>query len=145
MIGSQPGFLDTYTALAGGAAYNSVSSFIYPSLLNDQDIMGKINQANIYNWTTTSPVSLVYMRYDSTVTNLNSAAACSTTSASLKSNSAANLVNCIVDRNPKNPTGVNGVDNSNLWTTSSGQPTYMTHGNAEGLLQLVALHQMLTH
>lgn len=137
LIGSQPNFLSTFGALGMGQEFNSISSFIYPSLLNDQNIMTHIAAADIYNWTTNSPVSLVFMKYDSTVTNTNSQSACNTSASSLYSNSPSGMVTCVVD-----PTsGEQGINNTILWE-GSATPQYLTHNSAEGILQLVALNQI---
>lgn len=136
LIGSHTGFIETAESMINGNYYNSISSIIYPQLLDDEGVMDHIGAANIYDWKTTLPISLVFMKYDSTVTNKDSYDACSTASSSLKSNSVAGMVNCITDGSQP------GVNNTNLWEYSGEAPLYLSHGNAEGILQLVALHEI---
>jgi hypothetical protein len=88
---------------------------------------------NIYNWATTSPISLVFLRYDSVVPNISSLEACGEEQGvpGLKSLSEASLVNCIK------------IDNTKLHTNPlSFLHIYLDHPEAEEFLQLVALHEI---
>ncbi len=152
-VGPNTNTAELSQALATGQAYNSVSNFIYSNLLDDANVMTNVAEANTYNLSTSTPISLVFMKYDSTVTNLDSFAACSTTSSSLLTNSAPGLVKCVADAGIPSigiaPT-MAGINNTNFWIVMAeavgpltlALPLYMDHNDAEGNLQLVALAQM---
>lgn len=143
LINNNTSFAQVFSALAEGNPYNSVATFIYTNLLQDYGIMSFIAAANVYDWSTSSPISLIYMRYDSVVTNLDSKSACSTNASSLFSNSAAGLVTCIQDAGANNESPTQGVNNANLWTvTADLLPIYLNHTHAEGILQIAALAQI---
>lgn len=119
---------------AGAINYNG---FAQP-VLTDPSIMQYIYPADTWRFTTNSPLSLVYMNYDSTVTNLDSINACS--SAGVKGLSPTN-VTCL------------NVDNTQLYsaqiipipiggsTVNVNIPLLLDHGQAEFILNMVALHQ----
>lgn len=124
---------------------NSISAVISPLLLNQPTVMQFAAQSNIYNWQTNSPVSILYLKYDSTVPNINSLEACNiansvaNSSNNLMSNSAPGLVTC------------QEIDNSQLWTDlanalslESAAPILMDHSMANTTAQVAALHQILT-
>jgi hypothetical protein len=130
--------LSLLTALNYGVATNSIDPFVQQSLLNDYGIMTLVGNADTYNVTTTTPVSLLSLKYDSTVTNLNYMSACGMlgNNGSIHQNSP-DLVTC------------NQIDNTNLWADVSlaglNLPIYMNHGNAEAIMQIAAHNQMVTN
>ncbi len=136
--GNNTNFLALMTALESGKSYNSVGSFIYPSLETDPGITALVANADTYSWTTTSPVDILYIKYDSTVTNLNSKSACGYLgNYGLKNNSAPGMVACTE------------VDNSNLWADEtlggSKLPIYMNHSSVEVVMHMVALNKILNN
>ena len=141
------GNLSNYTSLQqasdNGKRYNLIASFIYPTLITDPQFNQELRDTNIYNWETTSPISLIYLRYDSIATNRNSASACDANQPSLLSNSTSGLVECIQDKGIPSQSSsypqTDGINNTNLWSIYQDNPLYLSHGDAEGMFQLVAL------
>ena len=132
---------DLLTALSMGVATNSVSSFIQPTLLTDPSIISLIKEADTYNLSTNTPVSLLSVKYDSTVTNLNWMSACGMLGAN------GNLH----DNSPKKVTCTQ-IDNSQLFANvsffdapSQDQPIYMHHQAIEAITQIAAHNQMVTN
>ena len=125
--------IDLLTALNNGVATNSIDPFIYPELLDDSSVMALIGSANTYNITTATPISLLYIAYDSTVTNLNSLSACDTITA----NSGSNLVHC------------QKIDNTQLWADVDFPPytlpIYRNHADMEAIMQMAALHEITSN
>lgn len=123
------------TIANGGTSNNSVNAFADP-VLSDPSLMSVIRKADTWSYVTSSPISLVYLDYDSTVPNLNSTTACSL--SGVKGLSANEMVNCL------------HVDNTQLYTAEaldleqlSGIIALMQdHGQAEFVLNLVALNQI---
>lgn len=138
-IGNTTNATELLTALASGQAFNSVSYFIQPNLLIDPFIMSLVAQADTYNWTTTSPISILYLTNDSTITNLNSKSACNLLSNQGIATSGAGSLTC------------NAVNNESLWGDVSfgsfKMPIYLDHGSngTGGILQMAALNQMLSN
>lgn len=62
------------------AGNNSISAILAPNLLENPMFKKTMADASIYKWKTKTPVSLIYLEYDSVVTNLNSDKAYSTMS-----------------------------------------------------------------
>lgn len=133
------------TALAGGYTNNSVGSFIEPGILTDPTIVPFIAQQNIQSWTTNSPLDVLFLNYDSTVPNINALEACGNIPnfpgyqpnymGGVKQLSPAGMVTCVNLPN-------NGTDSlSALYTQSGGLPLMMDHGQAEAVLQILALNQ----
>ncbi len=116
-------------------SYTSDQSFMNIQLKTNKFGNDLIKSADTYHWTTGSPVSIIYLNHDSVVTNLNSLLACDPVKGI--QGTSLGLVNCIP------------VDNSKLWEADSLfqsnqlYPTYLNHEYAEGILQIVALQQML--
>lgn len=135
----------SFAALAGylysgaGPSNNSVIALI-SDIRKDPTVMGVIRQADTYQFQTNSPISLLYLKYDSTVTNINSLEACS--SNGVLGMSAAGMVTCKM------------IDNTNAYTdatipfvaptqTTAGVygPTVLSHGAAEFMFNLAMLGQ----
>ncbi len=120
---------------SGGTTNNSIISFA-SEVLTDPFLMNVIGQANTSSFVTTNPISLLYLNYDSTVTNINSLHACDNTNG-VKGLSSNGLVTCL------------NVNNTQLYTTTSfGEsagvvlPLMMDHSQAEYTLNLIALNQI---
>ena len=139
-VGGYESTLALITGLYNGESNNSVGSFINTSLITDPYIMSLVAQADTYNLTVQSPVSLIAAKYDSTVTNLDYQSACgnipSTASSSLAHNSPH--VTCV-------PL----VDNTQLFANVNlfgnpveSQPVYMNHIALEATMQIAAHYQM---
>ena len=140
-------FVDDYAStsalLAGlynGEAHNSVGSFINDSLITDPYIMSLVAQADTYNLTVQSPVSLIAAKYDSTVTNLDYQSAC----GNIPSTASSSLAN-----NSPHVTCVPLVDNTQLFANvnlfgnpGESQPVYMNHIALEATMQIAAHYQM---
>ncbi len=116
----------------GGTSANSISQFANP-VLTDPSLMAIIEAADTYKYYAPTPTKLIYMKYDSTVTNVNSIHACANISGSFNS-----LTDCIE------------IDNTHLYQ-AQGVPTpdsriqlalLLEHGNATYILQLAALTQI---
>lgn len=128
-VGTNTSFAQVFAGLESGEINNSISTFVHQELLQDQGIMALIKAADIYNWTTYSPISLLYLKYDSTVTNVNTTqGACNPNAPSVYSNSPG-LVTC------------NAINNTQI-CSGSLVPMYMNHANANGILQLASLNQI---
>lgn len=137
-------FNDLVGALESGYANNSVGLIANPNMLTEPLVMDFVAEQNIYNWTTTSPISLISLESDSVVTRLNTDEACATDKPSLFTNSTSKpkLVTC--ER-------LNNV--SDKYVTSFALPgfeafpfpVYLDHSTAEPILQLMALHQIATN
>ena len=132
---------DLIDALETGVATNSVSSFIQPTLLTDPSIAALIYNADTYYLTTNSPVSLLSIKYDSTVTNLNWMSACGMLGANGN----------IHDNSPGQVT-CEQMDNSQLFGNvsffgdpSAAEPLYMNHLAMEAITQIAAHNQMVTN
>ncbi|MFN7094459.1 MAG: alpha/beta hydrolase family protein, partial [Burkholderiales bacterium] len=123
---------------------NSISKVVNPAILDNSTIMQFIKGQNIYDWQTNIPLSLIYLRFDSVVTNLNSLRACSksqfASQPSVATNSAAGMVNCVEVDNTKLQTAETFTIPETL--DSFVIPLFLDHLQAEAILQLVALHQI---
>ena len=133
-ISNYPSTYPLIAALGSGVATNSVSPFINETLLVDPGIQALIRNADTYNITTTTPVSLLYLDYDSTITNRNSLSACSTIAA----NSGANLVHC------------QSINNTQMWADIKlpglgAFPAYINHANMEAIMQMAAIHEITSN
>jgi hypothetical protein len=114
---------------------NSVSVVTYPGVLQDPTIEPIMAQNNIYSWTSSSPLTIIYLHFDSVVTNLDSQDACGITQGDapgVKQLSAPGMVDC------------EEIDNTKLYAGqslgSSFIPQFLDHYNAGPLLQIAALH-----
>lgn len=137
-------FNDLLKASESGFSNNSIGSFITPGVMTDPTIIPFVTEQNIVSWSTTSPLDLIYLDYDSTLTNINSQEACGLVagfSTGVKQLSAPGMVNCIAVHNA----GQSGTPLLPLFTQSSGIPIFMDHGQAELSLQIFALNQLLAN
>ncbi|TXH55213.1 MAG: hypothetical protein E6Q89_07070 [Bacteroidia bacterium] len=121
---------------------NSVGAIINDLIPSDPTIKPYFEAANTYQFTTNSPISLVYLDYDSTVTNLDSIHACA--SYGVKGSSQEGLVNCLHIDNKKLYYGDSTIP---ALLTSAGQkvgtlPVMLDHGAGEFITNLVALHEI---
>jgi hypothetical protein len=140
-VGDYPNTIALIKGLAGGDATNSVSSFVQSSLLTDPSIASLIHNADTYYLTTNTPVSLLSVKYDSTVTNLNWMSACGMLGANGN----------IHDNSPGKVTCTQ-IDNSQLFSNvsffgapSQSEPVYMNHQAIEAITQIAAHNQMVTN
>jgi len=131
ITGGEPSVDVLVAKMLKGYRNNSIASFVSPTIQTSSLIIPFVIQQNIYNWTTNSPLSLIYLRYDSVVPNVNSKEACGQVSGvpSVFANSASGMVTC------------QEVDNTNL-VTGGLVPIFMDHTHAEAVLQIAALHQI---
>lgn len=123
------------SATQGGTQgfYNDIGYFVNRALPSDPTISSFMKQSDIYSWITTSPISLIFLQYDSAVTNLNSYLACSANG--VKGLSQSNMVNC-----------VNPINNTNLFTVGVlGVPIYMDHSDAFPVLLLSSLVEIINN
>lgn len=143
--------LAAYLYSGAGPSNNSVIALI-SDIRKDPTIMGVIKQADTYQFHTNSPISFLYLKYDSTVTNLNSLEACS--NSGVLGMSAAGMVSCKM------------IDNTNAYTDATIPlvaptpaipatpttpavpatsaiygPTVLSHGQSEFMLNLAMLGQ----
>ncbi len=142
IIGGLANYTAVSAASANGQTFNSVQSFVNTDTLSNELFLNEVLSTDSYKGTTSSPIDLLYMRYDQIVSNKNTAAACNTTAPSLYTNSAAGLVNCVQDPGIPLTFGypsTNGINNTNLWDLSTGSPLYLFHGNFEPMAQLITL------
>ena len=137
-MGSHNDFVSNY--FTSGLPFNQVIANLYigkPSnnsigvIVNDlpTDALTEIKKADTYSFVTSSPITLVYMHYDSTVTNLSSKDA----EVGIHSIGNVNLVNSVQ------------IDNTKLYSVFSPSvqlPMYLEHGDAEFIANLVALAQI---
>ncbi len=140
-VSSYTNTTDLIAALETGVATNSVSSFIQQSLLTDPSIASLIYNADTYYLTTNTPVSLLSIKYDSTVTNLNWMSACGMLGA-----------NGNIHDNSRGKVTCTQIDNSQLFSNvsffgapSHSQPIYMSHQALEAITQIAAHNQMVTN
>jgi|GEM_PF-5236029 len=137
------------TSLATGYTNNSVGSFVEPGVLNDPTITPFLAQQNIQSMATNSPTDLLFLDYDSTVSNINSLEACGNLPSSaqfpgfqpgytggMKQLSPAGMVNCINFAN-------DGAGQfSQLFTQVGNVPIMVDHGQAIAVLQILTLNQI---
>ncbi len=136
----------TASVYRGGLTANSIGTvttnnatnpygFAKP-ILSDNNIMPVIRAADTWQFSTGSPLSLIYMNYDSTVTNQDSLDACS--ASGVKGMSATNMVTCLPVDNTQlysaQVLSITGFGNVNV-------PLLLDHAQAEFTLNMVALHQ----
>lgn len=130
-VSTYPNTATLVESLNDGVATNSISTFVHQELLNDPGIMALVGAADTYNIRTTSPLSILYIKYDSTITNLNSTTACSAIATT-----SPGMVTC------------NEIDNTQLWGDvtfgSLSAPIYRNHGDMEAIMQIAAHNQMAT-
>ena len=109
-----------------GTINNSISSFIDPTVQTDPTFVNFMSAASIYSWTTSSPIALVHLKYDSTVPVLNSAHALAGISGIV---------------------GEVSVDNTQLYQAvdSTFGNIYLDHGYAGAILDIAALNQIKMH
>lgn len=112
------------------AGNNSILAFTAPGLQQNQVFNQTIEAADIYKWKTKSPVSLIYLDYDSVVTNLSSKLAYQ----EMSKLSASKLVKNLPISNFKYTTyfGINP-------TQASAVP--LDHMNARAFLYIAALNE----
>lgn len=148
-------------ALATGYTNNSVGNFVEPGILYDPTIIPFVAQGNTQSWVTKSPIDLLFMNYDSVVSNINSLEACGNLPASaqfpgyqpaykggMKQLSPFGMVTCINLANSGMKLGVNNIPQ--LFTQSpsvlgASIPLMLDHGQADNILQILALNQFLTN
>lgn len=142
LVGGLPNYTAVLEAFKAGQTFNSVASYVHRNILRDSSFLEQCKAIDSYQGKTKTPVTLIYLRYDTIVSNLNAAAACNPNAPSLLSNSAPGLVTCLLDPgipgNPKYP-ATNGINNTNLWDLSTGFPLYLYHGDFEGMAQMAAV------
>ncbi|MCX8514479.1 MAG: hypothetical protein ORN24_02820 [Burkholderiales bacterium] len=120
----------------GNNTYNNSNSFAAGSVLQDKTMLNLISLGNTYNWTTSSPITIINLKYDSIVPKRNSDIACGRVSGMPGIQTTnPNDLNCIE------------LDNSQMWsditlTDDFVKPEYLNHGNAEAVVNMIALHQM---
>jgi len=85
----------------GGASQNSVGSFAQP-VATDPLLISTVAKADTSNYVAATKTSIIYLKYDSTVTNINSKFACS--SSGVLGLSPSGMVKCIE------------IDNTNLFS-----------------------------
>ena len=138
-IGSSNDFIQIIEALTNGNPSNSLANIVHPELMQDASVMSLISQANTHSWTTSIPLSLLYLKYDSVITPRNSLSACNLLGNNGISVINGGSLNCVQ------------IDNSKLWTVLSSDslglsaPGYDDHVFAEGLANLAALNQIVTN
>ena len=128
-------FNTVFEGLQNGLAHNSVSTFMHKDIRDDAIVMSRVIPNNIFDWTTNSPIELIYTKYDSVLPNKNSLKACGKIPGvpNVKDRSAPGLVNCIQ------------VDNTKLLqqTVIAGLPMrvpmFADHSWIEPTLQIIAL------
>jgi hypothetical protein len=123
-----------------GGGNNSISLFLNKGIAYDPSVQPYLQQQDIAGgWTPSSPLEIIYLRYDSFLTNINSQEACGlvpTFNNSIKT-SAPKLVNCTVVDNASPTPG------SGLYQQTSGAPLFLDHGWAEPVLQMIALRKFI--
>lgn len=114
---------------------NTVVPLVNSGIPTDQTVMSFVRAKNIYAWTTNSPVSLIYLKFDSVVSNLNSMEACG--SGGVKGMSPNGMVDCVEFDNTK----LEGL--ASFGAASFQLPVFIDHGGGTGVvLQLMALKEM---
>ena len=114
--------------LTTGYINNSISAFVDPSVQTEPIFVNFMNAASINSWNTNSPITLIHLKYDSTVPVLNTVSAESgITPSSLVTNVS--------------------VDNTNLYEDASPiyGNVYLDHGYAGFILDIAALNQIKAH
>jgi len=143
VVGGLPNYTAVLAASGNGQTFNSVASYVYPQILQDSLFLNQAQAIDSYLGKTNTPVTLIYLRYDTIVSNLNAAAACNPSGPSLYTNSSPGLVTCLQDPGiPSDPTSypaTNGINNTNLWDLSTGFPLYLYHGDFEGIAQMASV------
>jgi hypothetical protein len=149
-------FNNLVVAIAQGYTNNSVGSFVEPGVINDQTITPFVSLANTQSFVTNSPIDLLFLNYDSTVSNINSLEACGNLPASaafpgyqpnyqggVKQLSAPGMVTCVNLAN----NGLGTLPQLFTQATASGVtiPIMVNHGQAEAALQILALNQILAN
>ena len=127
-----------------GGGNNEIKPFINKGIAFDPSVKPYLQQQDIASgWTPSSPLELIYLKYDSSVTNVNSLEACGLVpsfSGSIKA-AAPNMVNCTQVNNAVDPaTGRPG-----LYQQFGAAPIFLDHGWAEPELQMVALSKILAN
>jgi hypothetical protein len=121
---------------AGANTYNSADTFATGAVENDQTMLGLIAIGNTYHWTTSSPITIINLKYDSIVPKRNSQIACNQVPGIAGIQTTGNgSLHCME------------VDNSQMWSdialnSSFVKPEYLNHGNAEAVVNMIALHEM---
>jgi hypothetical protein len=138
------------TNLTQGYTNNSVGSFVETGILNDPTITPFLAQQNIQALPTNSPTDLLFLNYDSTVSNINSLEACGNLPASsefpgfqpgytggMKQISPSGMVTCVNLAN----NGVGALPQ--LFTEVGGVlPMMIDHDQGNAFLQLLALDRI---
>ena len=123
-----------------GGGNNSIGPFINRGLAFDPSVQPYLQQQDIAaNWVATSPLELIYLKYDSSVTNVNSLEACGLVpgfNGSIKA-AAPNMVNCTQVDNANSTPGLG------LFQQFGSFPIFLDHGWAEPTLQMVALKKII--
>lgn len=146
-------YTDLTTNLATGYTNNSIGSFFEPGIINDPTITPFFMQSNVQSMATNSPTDLLFLNYDSTVSNVNSLEACGNLPSSaafpgyqpgyaggMKQVSPAGMVNCINFAN--NGVGALPQIFTSIVTSTGVLPIMIDHGQANAILQLLALNQI---
>ncbi|MCE3268981.1 MAG: hypothetical protein K0R49_1233, partial [Burkholderiales bacterium] len=142
-------------SLIAGYTNNSVGSFIEPGILNDPVVTPFLNKQNIQSMPTNIPTDIIFLNYDSTVSNINSLEACGNLDQSahfpghqpdymggMKQVSPPGMVTCINLAN----NGDAADSLSELYTqVNTGLPIMLEHTQANPILQLIALDQITAH
>ncbi|MCX8515171.1 MAG: hypothetical protein ORN24_06340 [Burkholderiales bacterium] len=120
--------------ISAGNSYNSIANIVSHSFFESDQLISLFKtNGDTYNWTTSSPISILYLKYDSTAPNQSSKIACS--ESGIKSAGSQNLLNCIE------------VNNSNLWENAAfggifNKAEYLSHGTASSIMHMIGLQQM---
>ncbi|MFO0319692.1 MAG: hypothetical protein ACK5Z5_04730, partial [Neisseriaceae bacterium] len=118
----------------GGVSNNSVDRFAQP-VLSDPQVMALIGKADTWSYGTNSKTAIIYMNYDSAVTNKSGIRACSSDGVYGRS---PGKVKCLT------------LDNTQLYTsqlfalgaTAVQIPLMIDHSQAPYILSLIALNQI---
>lgn len=138
---------ELFQQAATGFSDNAITNFVTPGALTDPTLIDFAKQQDIISWTTTSPIDIIYLDYDSTVTNVSSQEACGirhdfiAPGQSVKDLSAPGMVNCINVQNASNESN----PLKSLYTQDGGIPIFLDHSSAQYVLQLFALNQFLAN
>jgi hypothetical protein len=140
ITGDKP-FNTALVAMQNGEANNSIKKFLHNDIRSDQVVMPLLSINNIFDWQTSSPIELIYIRYDSILPNQNSLKACGKVPGvpNVKDQSSPAMVSCTE------------VDNTKFWqqTVIPGLPErpvmFADHAWIEPSLQIVALTKFLVN
>ena len=114
--------------------FTSASYFMNKDMRTNKVGLDIIKQSDTYHWATNSPVTIIYLKHDSVVTNINSQLACDHVNGIIENSQG--LINCISINND------NLYDIESIFKLTANLPIYLNHEFSEGISQLVALQQM---